>query len=279
MSESSSEVSTAPFAAVSFDVGHTLLFPSPSVSETYAAVLHAETGRSVDPTSVASAFSAAWQAHKTTAASGGLVYGTTHREAIAFWQRIIADIVAIHLDGAASASLGRRITDQLYAEFSMASRWRIDPAFPRVVQCARERGVRILLVSNWDLRLRQLLSDLGVLRLADAVFISAEHGIEKPSPDLFLRAADAAGGAAPDRVLHVGDSWEEDVEGALRAGMKAAWINPHGHPPPTAETVPHLRNLGDLPNALGWDRDARPLRDCRVRGNGGAPSADRFPVT
>jgi FMN phosphatase YigB (HAD superfamily) len=48
-------------------------------------------------------------------------------------------------------------------------------------------NLRIGFVSNWDLRLRNLLAELGLLDLADAVVISAELVSEKPDP--LLQAA------------------------------------------------------------------------------------------
>jgi len=56
-----------------------------------------------------------------------------------------------------------------------------------------------------------------------AVF-AENHGVAKPDPKLFqitLRNA----GCSEHQLLHVGDSLEEDVEGAIRAGIKSVWLN------------------------------------------------------
>jgi putative hydrolase of the HAD superfamily len=53
------------------------------------------------------------------------------------------------------------------------------------------------------------------------VITSCEVGRAKPDPGIFLEAARRLD-VAPSEVLHVGDRWELDVEGARRAGLGAA---------------------------------------------------------
>ncbi|MFT4197459.1 MAG: HAD-IA family hydrolase [Pseudoxanthomonas sp.] len=54
-----------------------------------------------------------------------------------------------------------------------------------------------------------------------------EHGAAKPQASIF-HAACARLGLPPAQVLHVGDHAEADVDGARRAGLRAAWINREG---------------------------------------------------
>ncbi len=65
-----------------------------------------------------------------------------------------------------------------------------------------------------------------------AVIVSGEHGYAKPDPRIF-RAALTALCVAPAAALYVGDSWENDVIGGLRAGLDVAWFNPNGVERPT----------------------------------------------
>ncbi len=51
-----------------------------------------------------------------------------------------------------------------------------------------------------------------------------DTGIAKPDARMF-HAACARVGAQPSEVLHAGDHPDADVRGALRAGLRAAWIN------------------------------------------------------
>ena len=65
-----------------------------------------------------------------------------------------------------------------------------------------------------------------------AVIVSGEHGYAKPDPRIF-RAALTALCVSPAQALYVGDSWENDVLGGLRAGLDVAWFNPDGAERPT----------------------------------------------
>jgi putative hydrolase of the HAD superfamily len=226
--------------AITLDAGNTLLHPYPSPGEIYAAAA-AGYGLRLEPEWAEARFTNAWRACQN--AANGLVYGTTHPEARAFWRCVLARVFADH---AGAESVLDQLVAQLYETFATAASWRLCPELDRVLQSCRNGGVRVGLVSNWDLRLRGLLRDLGILDRFESVVISAERGVEKPAPGIF-RLAVAELGAAPARTLHVGDSWVEDVVGALDSGMQAAWYNPGGEArPEKRETVREIADLGEL---------------------------------
>jgi putative hydrolase of the HAD superfamily len=79
-------------------------------------------------------------------------------------------------------------------------------------------GLRLAVVSNWDVALHEHLAELGLDRLVDLVVTSAEAGAPKPDPGIWEVALDRLG-VSPARTVHVGDS-EEDAEGALAAGIR-----------------------------------------------------------
>jgi len=58
-------------------------------------------------------------------------------------------------------------------------------------------------------------------------FSSAEAGARKPDPAIFEAALALAGCSAPEAV-HVGDTREEDVEGAEAAGIRALLLDRKG---------------------------------------------------
>ena len=91
----------------------------------------------------------------------------------------------------------------------------------------RGRGLRLVVVSNWDCSLREVLADAGLLDLVDDAVSSAEAGAAKPDPAPF-RAALAAARCEPDEALHVGDSEENDLAGAREAGIRAVLLRRTG---------------------------------------------------
>jgi putative hydrolase of the HAD superfamily len=78
-------------------------------------------------------------------------------------------------------------------------------------------GLKLAVVSNWDVGLHDHLRALGLDALFDVVVTSAEAGAPKPSPRIFERALALLDVAAGDAV-HVGDA-DADAEGALAAGL------------------------------------------------------------
>ena len=59
------------------------------------------------------------------------------------------------------------------------------------------------------------------------VVFAQEHGIQKPDPRLFEIAIERAG-CTERQLLHVGDSFQNDVIGAKQAGIKSVWLNRQG---------------------------------------------------
>jgi putative hydrolase of the HAD superfamily len=88
----------------------------------------------------------------------------------------------------------------------------------------RAAGVALVVVSNWDVSLHEVLVRTGLRPLVDGAVSSAEAGSAKPDGAIFERALALAGTAAAE-TWHVGDSVEADVHGARRAGIVPVLID------------------------------------------------------
>ncbi|HEY2770523.1 MAG TPA: HAD-IA family hydrolase [Solirubrobacteraceae bacterium] len=107
----------------------------------------------------------------------------------------------------------------------------------------RERGLRLVVVSNWDVSLHEVLGRLGITSLLDGILTSAEAGVSKPSAAIFERALRLAG-SGPSEAVHVGDSFAEDVVGARAAGIEPVLIVRGAAAAPTGvRTITSLREL------------------------------------
>ncbi|MBA2637684.1 MAG: HAD-IA family hydrolase, partial [Solirubrobacterales bacterium] len=91
-----------------------------------------------------------------------------------------------------------------------ALRFRPFAEVPGVLGELRAAGLAVVVVSNWDVSLYEVLTQTGLDLLVDGAVTSAEHGVAKPDPSIFA-AGLALAGAAPDEALHVGDSLPDDV--------------------------------------------------------------------
>ena len=110
----------------------------------------------------------------------------------------------------------------------------------------RGRGLRLAVASNWDCSLPNWLARTGLGELVDGVASSAVVGAAKPAPDVFLEALRLAG-VRPEEALHVGDSLENDVEGARSAGIRPLLLVRHGEAPAGVEAV---RSLLEVPSLV-----------------------------
>jgi HAD superfamily hydrolase (TIGR01509 family) len=84
----------------------------------------------------------------------------------------------------------------------------------------------------------------------EAVIISEDVGYEKPAPEIYEKAL-ACTNTAPEEALFVGDSWKNDVQGPIRIGMKAIWLNKKGEAAPEGP-IPYgiISSLFDLKKIL-----------------------------
>jgi len=117
-----------------------------------------------------------------------------------------------------------------------------------VLEELRRAELRIAVVSNG---IRDLHAFVAHHRLdVDAIVDSRSHGRVKPHPTIFQAALAALAVAAEDAVM-VGDSLEEDIEGARALGMRAILIDREERHP---EVDDRLTDLYGLPAALGLAR-------------------------
>lgn len=71
----------------------------------------------------------------------------------------------------------------------------------------------------------------GLSPYVDEVVLSDEVGVQKPDPAIFALALERTGGT-PSQAVMIGDSWESDIVGASRAGIRSIWYNPYGFSAP-----------------------------------------------
>ena len=120
-----------------------------------------------------------------------------------------------------------------------------DDALP-VLDDLRARGLKIGLLSNSSRDLEEFVVHHRIV--VDAVLTSHAHGKTKPHETIF-RALLERLGVEPAEAVMVGDTIEDDVEGALAIGMHALLLDREGRYP---EVEGRLDDLRGLPSALGF---------------------------
>jgi REG-2-like HAD superfamily hydrolase len=130
-----------------------------------------------------------------------------------FWRFIVEE---------STGCANERMFEEVYQYFTRPEAWKLAPGAVAALSKLRAAGVRLAVVSNFDTRLRPILSALEVDKLFDAVVVSAEVGAEKPNPVIFEAALQNLA-VRPWEVVHVGDDRRNDVWGARDAGI-TAWL-------------------------------------------------------
>jgi putative hydrolase of the HAD superfamily len=227
--------------AVFFDVGNTLLFPHPSVSEVCRQVLlDAGHVRDIDAIDQYMPLVDAY-------------YEDRYREDDTFWtDEGETNDVWVGMYSLLARKLGldedaEELARRVYEEFGKADRWRAyDDVLP-VLMRLKERGHRLGIISNWDRRLAGLLDGLGIAGLLDTIVSSAEVGLHKPDPRIFQLACDRVG-VRPGEAVHVGDHHYADILGASAVGMIPVLIDRQETP----DSALGIGTLDALEAFLGW---------------------------
>ena len=234
-----SDATAPPLRAVFLDIGDTIMRPNPSWEHVYSLAFE-EFGVAVDIEDLQRALRSAYH-H----GGWGMEGGFEPTEETSF-QRTVT------IDAAAIAALGLDpMPDAFYRRlaelFMVTSHWHIFPdAYPTLV-ALKERGLTVGAVSNWVWNLPELLHALDLVQHFDFIAASARIGFEKPDRRIFDWALEQAG-VPPERVIHVGDHLDADVEGARALGISAVLIDRSGRfdPQDVPEGVPHIRSLAEL---------------------------------
>lgn len=165
------------------------------------------------------------------------------------WKFLMTRLLAL---AGAEGDPARAAVDWLWTEQPRQNLWRRPIAgMIDLVRALRGSSVPVGIVSNSEGRLAELAAEIGWAE--DFLFVadSGRLGMEKPAPGIFLWAAERLG-VDPAAVVHVGDSWAADVEGALGAGMRAVWFRGGAARP----LPPAVRRAGDAASVRaaldGW---------------------------
>lgn len=198
--------------AVGFDFGQTL----GALDHEFMARRLRERGATLDARAAAASAEHAWEVYGARKADG-------HPAA---WRAMVAEQLA---GGGIPEARRAELAEWLWQQQPAQNLWRRPIAgMIELVRELRGAGVPVGIISNSEGHLAELVAQLGWTHDFDVVVDSGKLGIDKPDPRIFQHAC-AALGVTPRELLHVGDAWEADVQGALATGASAVWFDPrHG---------------------------------------------------
>jgi putative hydrolase of the HAD superfamily len=158
-------------------------------------------------------------------------------------ERLRDDCAAVMHEALGAEEIDRAVVRRAMVE---ALEFSAFPDAAPALAALRARGLRLVVASNWDCSLPEWLAGAGLWELVDGAASSAVVGEAKPAPAVFHAALEIAGVGAGE-ALHVGDSPDNDIEGARAAGIRAVLVDRSGAPGPAGvETVRSLKDVASL---------------------------------
>ena len=193
---------------ISLDAGGTLFSPSPSVGHIYEKIA---ISRKIKPPSAESMnlkFKEYWQ--KTAGFD--------------FSKKAWKEVVDYCFLQTCPEGVDQDLFDNIYLAFENIENWKLYSDVELALDLFQQNGKMIVISSNWDERLKSLISGFGLEHHLSGIFVSHEIGFTKPSPQFFNSILDRIK-CAPSQILHIGDDYEKDYLGAKKAGFKSLLLN------------------------------------------------------
>jgi len=114
-------------------------------------------------------------------------------------------------------------------------------------------GLATNAVDSNESEIRQALALVNLNEFVDRVYCYQRIGCKKPSRAFFEFILSDLG-LESQNVFMVGDSYEEDILGANRSGMRAVWFNHRSGEERSGDLHQTIHDLRDLPKVLrGWN--------------------------
>jgi putative hydrolase of the HAD superfamily len=222
--------------AVLFDVDFTLFRPGPELGPDGYQRIGARYGLALDP------------ARYEEARVAAVLEVQQHPELVHDEEVWIAFTEQIMLGMGGEAGRCRDCAVAMVREWERHDNFSLyEDALP-VLEDVRRRGLLIGLISNGQRDLAEFAAHHSLD--VDVTVGSLTHGRIKPHPSIFETAL-AALEIEPGEAVMVGDSYEDDVQGARALGMRAILVDRDGRYPEIEE---RLEDLYGLPAALGLAR-------------------------
>ena len=145
----------------------------------------------------------------------------TQREIAQYYQQILRNLGEDNTSWA--------IANYLYDAYSYMPSVLYDDTLP-VLRYLEQMGIKLGIISNHSRLIRPVIKESvdGLVR-SEHIIISQEIGIYKPTPSIFLQAAEALK-LPPEACLFVGDNLKGDAIGAVEKGgfQTGLWLDREG---------------------------------------------------
>jgi putative hydrolase of the HAD superfamily len=207
--------------AISFDAAGTLVYLTKTVGEHYVQVGE-QIGVTLNAAELHAAFRAAWKKMPRRAS----IAGPRENDDKDWWRQLVE--LLLRRAAPALTSFDRdNFFEIAYEHFAAAGVWELHSEVVEVLEQLHSR-FQLVVISNFDGRLRFILEQLGIRKYFAHIFLSSELGADKPDPEIFRRALSLLQ-LEPKEMLHAGDDPERDWQAASEAGLRVFKLSRPGN--------------------------------------------------
>lgn len=200
-----------------FDAADTLFYIKEGLGNTYASVAKKH-GADPDPNQLRKAFSKAFRSAPSLA-FGGVPDEERRTLEKNYWKAIVDSVYQEvgMFDGFDDHF------DELFEVFRSEA-WAIFPETKDVLEGLKQKNYRLGIVSNFDSRVYDVMTNLDIHKYFDTFVISSEAGHAKPDPNIYHIALNKIG-SDPKESLHIGDHIQNDFHGPRALGIQALLLD------------------------------------------------------
>lgn len=200
---------------ISFDAAGTLIQVNKPVGATYASIARRH-GITVEETALKAAFRQAWGRVPAPQWPEGTCAPDDDK---GWWRQLVAEVFHSARSQPLTEAELEPLFEDLYAHFAQPEAWTVfEDVLPALTDLKQDH--RLCVLSNFDRRLRSILSGHGLEGFFDQIILSSEVGTSKPHPRMYETARRLMD-ADVTRSWHVGDDRRCDEEGASACGWNA----------------------------------------------------------
>jgi putative hydrolase of the HAD superfamily len=196
---------------VFFDLVGTLIYPDPSVVDSYYRIGHNH-GSHMTPADIQHSFAMAFNRHFSSPANHAEMSGEDIEKNR--WRRVVYEVFSdIRNDDNA-------LFNKLWQHFSLAENWSCYEDTCALMRTLNDRNIYTGIASNFDTRIVSICEALFPYLDPSHIYYSSALGYAKPHPG-FFRAIEQRINDADGCYLMIGDDPVNDIQAAELAGWRS----------------------------------------------------------
>lgn len=119
-----------------------------------------------------------------------------------------------------------------------------------ILKNQKDKYILVAITNGTAAAQHKKLTNSGLDKIFDYIFISEEVGYEKPNKEFFDEVIKKVGIDSLKNALIIGDSLSSDIRGGINAGIDTCWYNPAHLDNPYTDVVPKYE-INDLHEVEG----------------------------